>query len=136
MEKLMSNFLTLEARYTCVLKSGKMHEFVEKFETEVSPSYFEKKLDKKYRDITTAEFNELYEDYLEQFSEKIDKFIWPDNVTPEQAITLELDYYFGEVAIEPLEIIQVPDTRKKDEFLKFLEEHDEFDGWKLEWSCW
>lgn len=123
--------ISLVADNVVKLKSGKEYTICEKFFTELESTYFEDVLGKT--DISFEEYKETYLDYIKANPSTYDKFIWPEGVTDEQAASLEIDYYFGD-SIEPLEIIQVKDTKTKESFLDFIEAHKEEDGWELKWS--
>lgn len=123
--------ISLVAENVVKLKSGKDYTICEKFFTELESTYFEDVLGKT--EISFEEYKETYLDYIEANPTTYDKFIWPEGVTDEQAASLEIDYYFGD-SIEPLEIIQVKDTKTKESFIEFLEAHTEEDGWELKWS--
>lgn len=124
--------ISLVAENVVKLKSGKDYTICEKFFTELESTYFEDVLGKS--EISFKEYKETYMKYMEDNPDTHEKFIWPDDISDEEAASLEIDYFFGDNKIDPLEIIQVKDTKTKESFLDFIDAHKEEDGWELKWS--
>lgn len=130
----MSNDIYLRATVLATLPSGKKHTVHEVYETaDVSSHSIEVRL---VGSVYTAAFNDIkaaYLEYLKDNAPELTAFIWPDHLTDEEKDRAEVDYYFGDGQIQPLDIKTKKDTYQLKAFEQFILDHSSEDGWELTW---